>query len=71
MATALPIAFSGPSDNNDLIMGSGSFSGQNGSFNAASYTRRYVGSPISWRAGSFGARFPHGSPSAQLFSSLE
>lgn len=49
----------------------GSFTGE---FNPASFTRHFLGSPISWRAGSFGAgsnRFPAGSPTAQLLSSIE
>jgi hypothetical protein len=50
----------------------GSYSGSTGgSFNPASYTRHFLGSPISWRAGSFGARFPQGSPTAQLLNSIE
>ncbi|KAF5375878.1 hypothetical protein D9615_008260 [Tricholomella constricta] len=71
MATSQPIALpaSNP-DNNDYTMGSYSGSA-GGPFNPASYTRHFLGSPISWRAGSFGARFPQGSPSAQLFSALD
>lgn len=50
----------------------GSYSGSNsGTFNPASYTRHFLGSPISWRAGSFGARFPQGSPTAQLLNSID
>ncbi|EMD35942.1 hypothetical protein CERSUDRAFT_115890 [Gelatoporia subvermispora B] len=57
MATAQPIALPSTSESNDFAMGSGSFTGQNGSFNPASYTRRFIGSPLSFRAGSFGTRF--------------
>jgi hypothetical protein len=76
MATSQPIALPHHSSNNqsplnqDYIMGS--YSGEtSGSFNPASYTRHFLGSPISWRAGSFGARFPQGSPTAQLLGSIE
>ncbi|GLB42929.1 putative zinc finger [Lyophyllum shimeji] len=71
MATSQPIALPASSQhNNDYTMGSYSGS-SSGPFNPASYTRHFLGSPISWRAGSFGARFPQGSPSATLFSSLD
>jgi hypothetical protein len=43
------------------------------SFNPASYTRTFFGSPISWRPGSFGngnRYFPGSSPN-QLLSPLE
>ena len=73
MASTQPIALPvHPSTNSssDYIMGS--YTGENsGSFNPASYTRHFLGSPISWRAGSFGARYPQGSPTAQLLNSLE
>ncbi|KAG5652493.1 hypothetical protein H0H81_004850 [Sphagnurus paluster] len=72
MATSQPIALptANTNDNNDYTMGS--YSGSAGRpFNPASYTRHFLGSPISWRPGSFGARFAQGSPSAQLFSSLD
>ncbi|KAF5347398.1 hypothetical protein D9758_011256 [Tetrapyrgos nigripes] len=43
------------SHSNDYPMSSGSYNGSNsGSFNPASYTRHFLGSPISWRAGSLG-----------------
>ncbi|KAG5641442.1 hypothetical protein DXG03_005216 [Asterophora parasitica] len=71
MATSQPIALpaSNP-DPHDYTMGS--YSADTGApFNPASYTRHFLGSPISWRAGSFGARIPQNSPSAQLFSALD
>ncbi|KAI0919830.1 hypothetical protein AcV5_001793 [Taiwanofungus camphoratus] len=70
MATAQPIALP-HSDNNDTFMGSGSFTGQNGSFNPASYTRRFIGSPPLWRAGSFGNRFHPGVSPGQLLGPLD
>ena len=52
-------------NNVDYAMSTGSYTGStgNGSFNPASYTRHFLGSPISWRSTSFGigARF-QGSP---------
>ncbi|EDR06015.1 uncharacterized protein LACBIDRAFT_294744 [Laccaria bicolor S238N-H82] len=58
-------------------MAEGSYTGSSGFFNPASYTRHFLGSPISWLAGSFGVgsfgggRFPMGSPTAQLLSSID
>ncbi|KAG9225504.1 hypothetical protein CCMSSC00406_0003007 [Pleurotus cornucopiae] len=60
----------------DSIMTSGSYTGSsNGDdFNPASYTKHYMGSPLSWRSGSFGSRhvsgnaFYAGSPTAHLLS---
>ncbi|KJA16604.1 hypothetical protein HYPSUDRAFT_287252 [Hypholoma sublateritium FD-334 SS-4] len=54
----------------------GSYSGGDaeGTFNPASFTRHFLGSPISWRASSWGmhnARIPAGSPTAQLLSSID
>jgi transcription factor SFP1 len=43
--------------------------GRNGAWNPASYTRQFMGSPISWRMGSFGGRH-YVSPS-QILTSLE
>lgn len=57
----------------DATMASSSYT-NNGSFNAnpASYTRPFFGSPISWRAGSFGSRFYHpGNSPGQLLGPLE
>ena len=87
---ALPSASSSSSstNNSDFAMdGVGSYTGSgSGPFNPASYTRHFMGSPISWRAGSFGmsmtgttpgnpsswsSRFPVGSPTHQLLSSWE
>jgi transcription factor SFP1 len=40
-------------------------------FHPASFSRQFLGSPISWRAGSFGSRFyPAGSP-GQLLAPFE
>lgn len=67
-ASAQPI----PSSNsNDVPMASGSFNGQNGSFNAASFSRRFMGSPISFRTGSFGSRFYPGVSPGQLLGPLD
>jgi len=54
-------------------MASGSFTGQNGSFNPASYTRRLIGigSPSSWRGGSFGSRFYTGISPGQFLGPLD
>jgi len=58
-------------------MAEGSYTSSSGMFNPADYTRHFLGSPISWRAGSFGVsgsfgtRIPMGSPTAQLLSSIE
>ncbi len=71
MAAAQPISLPPQQGDNDLAMSSGSFTGQNGSFNPASYTRRFVGSPASFRAGSFGSRFYPGMSPGQLLGPLE
>ena len=71
MAAAQPISLPPQSSDNDLVMASGSFNGQNGSFDPASYTRRFVGSPASLRAGSFGSRFYPGMSPGQLLGPLE
>ncbi|TFK38432.1 hypothetical protein BDQ12DRAFT_698628 [Crucibulum laeve] len=65
-------------------MADGSYTSSSGPFNPASYTRHFLGSPISWRGGSFGApasfgaqstsfgaRFPVGSPTAHLLNSID
>ncbi|KIM44300.1 hypothetical protein M413DRAFT_9442 [Hebeloma cylindrosporum] len=71
----IPIALSQPSSSQDYTMQDpGSYTGSTAEFNPASFTRHFLGSPISWRAGSFGAgsnRFPAGSPTAQLLSSID
>ncbi len=71
VASAQPIALPSSSNNHDFVMGSGSHTGQNGSFNPASYTRRFMGSPISFRNGSFGSRFYPGVSPGQLLGPLE
>lgn len=59
--TSQPIAFQSP-NHPDFNMASGSFTG----------TRPYfLGSPISWRAGSFGSRFYPGCSPGQLLGPLE
>ncbi|KAH0580490.1 hypothetical protein H2248_001988 [Termitomyces sp. 'cryptogamus'] len=57
MATTQPIALpAAHADTHDYPMGS--YSADHGRpFNPASYTRHFLGSPISWRAASLGARF--------------
>ncbi|THH20474.1 hypothetical protein EUX98_g8575 [Antrodiella citrinella] len=71
MAAAQPIALPPTSNDFDLVMGNGSYSGHNGSFNIASYTRRFPGSPTSFRAGSFGSRFYPGVSPGQLLGPLD
>ena len=71
MAAAQPIALPPSSNDYDLVIGSGSLTGQNGSFNLASYTRHFPGSPTSFRAGSFGSRFYPGVSPGQLLGPLE
>ena len=70
MATAQPISFNA-AESQDFPMGSGSFTGQNGSFNPSSFTRQFMGSPISFRSGSFGSRFYPGMSPGQLLGPLE
>ncbi|KAI0367906.1 hypothetical protein BV20DRAFT_970001, partial [Pilatotrama ljubarskyi] len=69
MATAQPISFS-PAESQDFTMGSGSFTGANGSFNPSSYSRHFFGSPISFRGGSYGSRFYPGMSPGQLLGPL-
>jgi hypothetical protein len=66
MATSQPIALPATtSQSPDVQMATGSFVAGT-TFNPASYTRHFLGSPASWRAGSFGNRFyPGASPMAQ------
>jgi transcription factor SFP1 len=68
-ASAQPIALP-TNSNNDFPMNSGSLTGHNGSFNSASY-RRFMGSPMSFRAGSFGSRFYPGVSPGQLLGPLD
>ncbi|KAH9927632.1 uncharacterized protein B0H18DRAFT_875471 [Fomitopsis serialis] len=71
MATAQPIAFHANA-NDDVVMGTGSLTNQNGSFNPASYTRRLIGSPsLSWRGGSYGNMFFTGASPGQLLGPLD
>lgn len=77
MATAQPIGFRNVAptfqdDDTDTIMGSGSYMGSSsGPFNPASYTRHFLGSPISFRAGSFGNRTLSITPTSQIVGPLE
>ncbi|KAG1824086.1 hypothetical protein EV424DRAFT_736029 [Suillus variegatus] len=64
--TSQPIAFQSP-NHPDFHMASGSFTGNN-STSARSY---FLGSPISWRAGSFGSRFYPGCSPGQLLGPLD
>lgn len=67
-----PIALPPANHQDYMTMDPGSYTGENGQFNPASYTRHFLGSPISWRAGSFGAQFvPSQSPTAMLVGSYE
>ncbi|KAG2113496.1 uncharacterized protein F5147DRAFT_47681 [Suillus discolor] len=62
--TSQPIAFQSP-NHPDLHIPSGSFTGNN---SAMPY---FLGSPISWRAGSFGSRFYPGCSPGQLLGPLD
>ncbi|KAG2090074.1 hypothetical protein BD769DRAFT_1632081 [Suillus cothurnatus] len=62
--TSQPITFHSP-NHPDFNMASGSFTGNN---SARSYL---LGSPISWRAGSFGSRFYPGCSPGQLLGPLD
>jgi len=55
-ATSQPIALPTSSNESDFTMVSGSYTGTNGSFNSLSQ-HQWVGTPRSWRAGSFGSRY--------------
>ncbi|KAF8260029.1 hypothetical protein EI94DRAFT_1706587, partial [Lactarius quietus] len=56
----------------DLAMAySSSLNNPSGSFNPASYTRAFFGSPFSWRPGSFGNRTLPGSSPTQLLGPLD
>ena len=69
-ASAQPIALPSTSQHEDYQMNFGSLTGQNGSFTPASL-RRFMGSPISFRAGSFGSRFYPGVSPGQLLGPIE
>jgi len=77
IAHSQPIALPSAATNNELdyaMAEGGSYTGSSsGTFNPASFARHFLGSPISWRGGSYGlsGRFPAGSPTAQLLSSIE
>jgi transcription factor SFP1 len=70
IAHSKPIAL--PNKNNSqLAYAEGFYTGDSSdAFNPASFTRHFLGSPISWRPTSFTNRFP-ASPTAQRLSSLE
>ena len=55
----------------DLSMAYSSLNNPSGSFNPASYTRAFFGSPFSWRPGSFGNRSVPSSSPTQLLGPLE
>ncbi|KAF7986780.1 hypothetical protein HWV62_20386 [Athelia sp. TMB] len=65
--TSQPIALPNYQDSQ---MSSGSYSGNNGSMSSSSY-RQMIGSPLSWRAGSFGSRFYSGCSPSQLLGPLD
>lgn len=60
-----PIALPVSSNGSDSAMISGSYTGTNGSFNSAQF-HPLVGTPSSWRAGSFGSRYYTGCSPAQF-----
>jgi transcription factor SFP1 len=64
---AVDITLAGPVDD-DVAMGNGSL--RSAAFHPASYTRQFWGSPISWRAGSFGSRFYPACSPGQLLDPL-
>ncbi|KAF8804021.1 hypothetical protein BYT27DRAFT_7259472 [Phlegmacium glaucopus] len=68
IAPSKPIAL--PNSNNSQLAYAEGCSYTDDSFNPASFTRHFLGSPISWRASSFGNRFP-ASPTAQLLSAID
>jgi transcription factor SFP1 len=73
MAPEIPMVFVDAEDvDMPLASGSGLSSFQRpNAFHPASFSRQFLGSPISWRAGSFGSRFyPTGSP-GQLLAPFE
>ncbi|KAI0804609.1 hypothetical protein BC629DRAFT_1437891 [Irpex lacteus] len=69
-ASAQPIALPSTSQTEDYQMNIGSLTGQNGSFTPASF-RRFMGSPISFRAGSFGSRFYPGVSPGQFLGQID
>ena len=70
MTQPQPIVHSAFQD--DLSMNySSSLNNPNASFNPASYTRAFFGSPFSWRSSSFGNRNNPGSSPTQLLGPLE
>lgn len=72
---ALPIVHANPNSPGsylDYQMADGSYTGSSGPFNPASYTRHFLGSPISWRASSFNAgSFTHRIPEPSFHGSIE
>ncbi len=70
---ALPIVHHGSSGSYlDYQMGDGSYTSSSGPFNPASYTRHFLGSPISWRGSSFNAgSFTHRIPEHSFQGSIE
>ncbi|KAJ7764759.1 hypothetical protein B0H16DRAFT_428395 [Mycena metata] len=76
IALPMPVASSHQQQQDAFPMSldGGSYTGEDGrAFNPASYTRHFLGSPISWRAGSFGATYcaTSTSPTAMLVGSYE
>jgi hypothetical protein len=78
IAHSQPIALPNVPNNRatqDYVMADvGSYTGSSsGTFNPASFTRHFLGSPISWRTGSYGlsSRIPAGSPTAHFLNSIE
>ena len=70
---ALPAVPNNHATQDYLMLDAGSYTGSSGAFNPASFTKHFLGSPISWRTGSYGmsSRVPAGSPTAQFLNSIE
>ncbi|KAJ7034661.1 hypothetical protein C8F04DRAFT_1259617 [Mycena alexandri] len=75
IALPMPVASQQQQDPYPMALDGSSYNGQEDgrAFNPASYTRHFLGSPISWRAGSFGATYcaTSASPTAMLVGSYE
>jgi transcription factor SFP1 len=64
-AASQPIALPMTTTTNDLDLPMGSYSGS--SYNQpSSYSKHFIGTPISWKAGSFTSRFYNGVSPNQL-----
>lgn len=70
MTQPQPIVHSAFQDDLSMVYSS-SLNNPSGSFNPASYTRAFFGSPFSWRPGSFGNRSIPGTSPTQFLGPLE